>query len=198
MCGRGRARPLCLRMEPVWLRLDARKWKPFGGGRNGDISEFTPAVRSRCLHCVRRGRRPCLHGFWPRSADRREGPAGKKFCWNAGAGLFTPPTGITRTAKPITLTGPSLSRALSQLGRGADSSRILTLRSYSQLSFLHLLHEPRHRFMGDAVQLSSSPAPLRHGRIREDAPCRPQAFALPWGHDDEGKKAADDAPMRRC
>src|SRR5580693_8093067 len=49
--------------------------------------------------------------------------AGKKFCWNAGVGLFTPPTGITRTAKAITLTGPSRSRALSQLGRGAGSSR---------------------------------------------------------------------------
>jgi hypothetical protein len=41
-------------------------------------------------------------------------------------------------------------------------------------------------------------ARARHGRIREDAPCRPQAFALKCRHDDEGKKAADDAHVRRC
>jgi hypothetical protein len=40
--------------------------------------------------------------------------------------------------------------------------------------------------------------PRKDGPGQRSAPCRPQAFALSCRHDDEGKKAAHDAPMRRC
>ena len=107
MCGRGRARPLCLWMESVWLRLDARKWKPFGGRRNGDISESTPAVRSNCLHCVRANDGACQHGFWPRSADRREGPRWQKILLGQGGwtiyaadGHYTNSKGATHWSVP--------------------------------------------------------------------------------------------------
>ena len=49
--------------------------------------------------------------------------AGKKFCWNAGGWTIYAADGHYTNSKGDTLTGPSLSRALSQLGRGADSSR---------------------------------------------------------------------------
>jgi hypothetical protein len=41
---------------------------------------------------------------------------------------------------------------------------------------------------------------LLQGPVREEFrhSCRPQAFALKCRHDDEGKKAAHDAAVRRC
>jgi hypothetical protein len=35
-------------------------------------------------------------------------------------------------------------------------------------------------------RLGRGPGRDRHGRIGEEAPCRPQAFALKWRHHDEG------------
>jgi hypothetical protein len=71
-------------MESVWLRLDARKWKPFGGRRNGDISESTPAERSRCLHCVHANDGVANTDFGQGRPIAAKDLAGKKFCWDQG------------------------------------------------------------------------------------------------------------------
>ena len=163
MCGRGRARPR--RFAFGWSRFTApsrcTKWKCHS---EADAMEIFRSLLLLCAAWLSAftfvGTKALAYtrilakvGRSPRRTSLARNSAGTQ-----GAGLFTPPTGITRTAKPIRTHWSVPEPGVVAIGQGRRQFEILTDGRIHNYHFCIYCARPRHaRFaMGDAVQLSSN------------------------------------------